>query len=859
MWWAGCVEQAPPLDYGDPTALSAPTTQDGVTVALLAPRAGEPPERPRVEVIVQAAARDPEASVRVELVATGARWEAEARGDDLFAAPDLPLAHGRNVLDVIVTAADGRRRRVRYPILYDAPAPGLRITGLSRVDDADACLSDAPLAAATTAQRAVCVQGVLTRAPEDAADLPPLTLTTPSGQTRAIPTDAQGRFTLTSPLLADQPNAISLSWGQDVATITVVQDSTPPQLSVADTLPPAPGDDRQRLNTQAPTITLRGTLATPEDVVDLWLEDAQGARQPIPIAADWSLDVPVEPGTSALDVVAEDRAGNQARVGLAISRARVITLRGPLADQGAATIRLDQSGLKALLTPEEQAEVALITVPLRPTILRALQAIQDPERFGVDTSAWGQDEQNVYRLLNMTPDTADLTGSSIEALLQIGSAVGLPTPRMVADLLPIELDDTFLSLEVMADVVLDLLVATHPNATLDMQTGEPVLVLTLFDALDGLRGLGARFGPRGDHPGFLRPETQAKVLEPGFQLALKARSRLVRHDGVHLASGSKNFLYILPPGSAPDGALLEFDFLDPETFSIVGLTDAPKVSLSLFMSEHDGLLLPGASREAGADPQRPGFARGDGAVWGLPPWSLERLIAEAAYRQYHDSYAAEGYQKTARYDAGSITDAAVVTWERGWLTLTTAGGIGDPPAPLYAWDMIMEIAQLRLHDGGLGEGDVSLGVSLEDLEIGLRADEVIEAVRPVMQAQQEKLSELFVGQVVAARCDVFLAAGDAPTRAILMFRAPEDGPGPYPYASPGFFGEASLAPASKLSSAGAVPGTTDTTHEKLVVRAGDRVFAQGDDGRAYAIDVVAVEGGEARVIASPAAEVGEGR
>ena len=75
-----------------------------------------------------------------------------------------------------------------------------------------------------------------------------------------------------------------------------------------------------------------------------------------------------------------------------------------------------------------------------------------------------------------TPDTADLSGSSIEELTNITSALGYPVPRILADILDIEVTQTFLPCELVAEVMLENLIGTHPNIVRDTQ-GEIVIEL----------------------------------------------------------------------------------------------------------------------------------------------------------------------------------------------------------------------------------------------------------------------------------------------------------------------------------------------------------------------------------------------
>ena len=106
--------------------------------------------------------------------------------------------------------------------------------------------------------------------------------------------------------------------------------------------------------------------------------------------------------------------------------------------------------------------------------------------------------RNMQRLLSMTPDNADLSGTSMEQLIDLAPLLGLAPARILADLMGINVEDTFLSPQVVTEAMVDLVIGTHPNAqtrlgpvTADNPDGVyPVtpgtLPITLQDALTDL-------------------------------------------------------------------------------------------------------------------------------------------------------------------------------------------------------------------------------------------------------------------------------------------------------------------------------------------------------------------------------------
>jgi hypothetical protein len=246
--------------------------------------------------------------------------------------------------------------------------------------------------------------------------------------------------------------------------------------------------------------------------------------------------------------------------------------------------------------------------------------------------------------------------------------------------------------------------------------------------------------------------------------------------------------------------------------------------------------LAGSAQTANPDADNPGFYRGNGQGFDIPTWLFEHIAVESGYREYRSAFAVDAYKRTIAYDAGSIQNAAVVTWDRGWVSITTAGGIGDPPPPLYAWDLLMEVAQVRLHDSGLAEGEGNMAFALENLSIGLTADQLVEKLRPKLHEQESELSELFVGELglAASSADLFYAPAQGKEGA-LLFRAKGDSEASYDYAKPGFFSDDKLS--VKVSTLGAAGGVTDDAHEKVPAKLGATYYVGDETGATYAVEI----------------------
>lgn len=844
----GCGSNESEGDYGDPTLLSTPTTDDDIVAWLVSPALVGGLETATPELVI-AAYTETKSPLplnvqigRLEKDASGLDQTLDLRPARADGAPgreqrfklEVPLVHGANRLLVRITTLDRTRvRRLVYPIEYRGDAPGaslsVRAPTPTALADAKACRDAAEIVLGVTAAQMVCVSGTVTTAAGSTPREVALGLAGSTGE--AVTLDEQGRFETVLALPGDQPSVVEMRISDSekrttTARAKVVQDGTPPELAIT---------TRARI-TSNPSLAVEGTASDAYGLSAIEIQSEEGTVLRVGEGSPWSADVLLETGENVLTVVARDVAGNEARLPLSLSRVRTLWLDAARRDDAQTPIEVDRFDLDELLTADDQKSLSLAEIDLLPAIKQALERIREPERFGVDTSRWGDPERNLQRILSMTPDNADLTGTSMEALLNIARAVGLPAGRVLAELLDIGVTDYVVGPDVTAEVLMRQVVGSHPKVRRD-KAGAYVIDVSMYDVFQDMKTLGPRLGPSGAHPGFLEGATEAHVLEPGFLMTLPVRSNLVQYDAVDLSRAAKDFLFL-----QEGDAVLDFDILGGD-FAVVGLADEPTIDLRFVMYEHagPGRLLAGDTREARADPDRPGFFRGDGQGYGVAPWLFEQVAVEAGYQMYGSSFAAKAYKRQLRYDAGSIKDATVIDWNRGWVSIATAGGIGAPPPPLYAWDLLMEVAQVRLHDNGVAEGKAKMAFSLDDLSIGLKAEQLIEKLRPHLAAQESELSDVLAGDIGRAnsRADLFYVTAPRADGA-LLFRAQGKSDVAYPYAKPGFYADAKLS--EKVSTTKATAGVSETAHEKVPAKLGAIYYAQDDTATVYQIEVVARDG-----------------
>ncbi|MFT3928124.1 MAG: hypothetical protein QM778_36685 [Myxococcales bacterium] len=854
----GCASEFTPRDYGDPTSLSTPTEEGGLYAWVEHPKLSETFEGAVPEFVVAAYS---EAEPRLPLRVFIGRLEKDATGVDQAVdmrpaasegepGPDqrfrlkVPLTHGTNRLLIRVETEDQTRvRRLVYALEYRGEAPGLRISvrrpSQAAVDRGNPCSETSELRDAVTSVKQVCVTGQVSTSSGKIAGAE-VFLGLADGPRMSPQLDANGAFALPLTLAENVENTIEVEardpdQRSTMAQFVVTQDSTPPLLEVTSSA----------RETTAASLEVEGTASDPSGIEQVEIQAADGALLELGALSPWKANLLLAQGINAFEVVARDRAGNENRVDLSLTRQRMLWLGEPRRNAGETQIEMDRFNLEDLLDEADQKSLSVVQVDLKPSIKQALERIREPERFGVDTSAWGSAEKNLQRILNMTPDTADLSGTSIEDLLNVANAVGLPSPRILSQLLGRGITDFIVDPDVAADVLTEKLIGTHPNIQQDAN-GAYVIDISLYDVLQNLTTLAPRFGPAGAHPGFLDGQSYSEVLESGFLLSLPVHSNLVQYDAVDLSRSSKDFFFLLN-----GDRVLDFNVLEDQ-FSVVGLKDEPTVNLRIRLKEAPGAMLKGGTnRYASPDAAHPGFYRGNSQGYAVSPWFFEHATVEIGYRMFFDAYANTSYKHELHYDAGSIKDAAVIGWDHGWVHVETAGNIGNVPPDIYAWDLLMEVAQVRLHDNGVAEGMADMAFTLNDLSIGLTADQLVEKLRPRLAEQETKLSELFVGDLglAASSADFFYEPVDG-ADGVLLFRAAGDSEGAYAYPTPGFFGDAALT--QKVSTLAPLGGANDSTHEKVPATVGAKYYAADEKGEPFQIEIVQRDGNRVGVQVSPA-------
>jgi len=459
--------------------------------------------------------------------------------------------------------------------------------------------------------------------------------------------------------------------------------------------------------------------------------------------------------------------------------------------------------------------------------------------------------QNMRKLLVMTPDNANLEGTKLEKMIGLAGAVGIPSPRCLAGMMQIGVTDFAVPFDVVADVFLEHLLGSHPNAKVRkgaVNSDHPdglyevkpkSLPITLGDLVYNFETLPTRFGPVDDHPGFVI--SAAGLADEAFTMKVRASLNALPFKGVDLTSG-----HVASVNSTPSQIDSVFDFNDPKSMSVEGLKDVLELAEMTVRIQENAAFVPGGDSK---DPVR----QGNSAVWDLPEWEFEYLIMEMARTRTTGGEGITTPPIGAHCDeyklATDVVAFSACLDGDGWLEMETFTDIGEPPPPAYFWDMLAEVAQVRLHDpvspGGkpIAEGDADVEFTLKNVQIPIDQDALLESIRGNFAANPAALADLakLLNNNAEGDADFYYYRPRGKDVDYLYFvtqgdlRSDADG-NPvraYSYEHPGFYADADLG--KKLSSTGDVDG--DKTHEKVAITPGMVLYSEDDAGHVFMIAV----------------------
>jgi hypothetical protein len=518
-------------------------------------------------------------------------------------------------------------------------------------------------------------------------------------------------------------------------------------------------------------------------------------------------------------------------------------------------LRLDVSNYEQVLTRADILELPeasrrrlwLFDLPLSggPSAPRSIENAFTQIK-ALDPATLSPASRNLQRLLSMTPETADLEGTSLAELIDLAPLVGISPAQVLSDLMGARADEPILSTEVLAEATLRHVIGSHPNARLrpGPVTAEhpdglyPVapgsLPVTLEDAASNFATLATTFGPydKGGlyHPGFVTGQASSDVLSDDFKITIRANLNALPYKGVDMKLGA-------PASVNPVASQVArlFDFDDPGWLRIEGLGEGvPSVSLTFRVVE-SAEFVPG-----GLSPVPAGL--GSSPATRLPDWTLERIMFESGRLAFAHQNASVSYGRAGEPEP--LFSATVVD---GWQETEALGNLGSPPPPSYLWDVLLEVGQVRLHDDGVAEGEGEVEFTLEGVSVGLDARTIEESIKDNLRADPTSLTDVAADLLDngSGEADVYYVrpSPEAPPERQgdwLFFVTPGDLPEgeggakrPYDYDRPGFYADEALT--QKISTKDEVDG--DVEHEKIKLDELGALYAPGKGGTVYRVDV----------------------
>ncbi len=560
------------------------------------------------------------------------------------------------------------------------------------------------------------------------------------------------------------------------------------------------------------------------------------------------------PTTSATEETANDGFGPE----------QAFELR--LNDNPAGTLKLDMNKAEvAELFGATARDIHLIDVASATLLQETLDAIktacgtawqQDDEdpKHNCDLTPLGQSfkgpnntwesspEYSLIRILTMTPANSRVGGTSIAGLQGLADALGIGGgfAEILAEALGIARTEEFITTPELVLALQQNLLATHPSIAGD-GTQIPI---NLEDALLDLTTLTTKLGPAGEHPGVLAPGFQSfsEVLTPEFRMVAEATSNLRLLDGVDLSLG-KDYMSTIVDLIGPDyDNALEFDFEDPNKFSITGVAPDPRVDMKFAVQESPEFINSCAGDDACKQnlPENADLVKmtWPGSVWALKPWLLESIVATGGRFKYKNRIFKKCYEVLFLCALGA--EVTIGPDPPGWAKFDVFLNLGNPPRDQFAWELINEVAQVALHTppaGAIPEGQANVAFTLLGIPIGIDGPSIAESVRPFLQQQAGKISDLLLGDYKKNNGAVdFYYRRDLDGEPYLFFVNAEDLQDPAmaaAYQRPGFFTCPELSDDCKVSAL-QLQGAGDTTHEKFRLPTGETtLYVQDDTNTVY--------------------------
>jgi len=557
----------------------------------------------------------------------------------------------------------------------------------------------------------------------------------------------------------------------------------------------------------------------------------------------------------------DDRAPEE----LALEETRSVELRYLRLDAKNFVQVLTKADIKAKFPERVLRETWLLDMDLQPLIRNALGILIDTPADEAYTLP--QSSLNMWKLLNMTPANTVLAGSSLAPLLGVGKAVGLAPSLILSDLVDLDPNANIITAELTTQAVIDDVVDTHPNARWrrgPVDAAHPdglfeipnkgSMPVSLYDVVTDFADLTKTFGPASAlpgkpdtaaHPGFISSAAPIVAATDDFSMTVSVNLNALPYKGVDLTTAS-----VASVNSTSSQIADVFDFSSDDWLQIKGLVPELVIGEMTMAIHENPLFIPGGAAKA---PEM----QGDSPAWTLPKYQFEALIADVARRKSADIpdrctiYSPEGdvmmpleAVKVCTGDNGDPDDGSEPPH---WTTISVDDSVildTPPPAPAYFWDILLEVAQIRLHDGGLAEGQADINFTLRDIPAGITTAALEQNIRDNIQKNPAALAAIaeLLNENTEGAADFFyyVAKPDNPEPLRgdwLLFIHPDDLENnssgdpvrPYSYAHPGFYRDPELT--DKASTTAALDG--DTAREKIQLRPDQVLYVEDDTGARF--------------------------
>ena len=215
------------------------------------------------------------------------------------------------------------------------------------------------------------------------------------------------------------------------------------------------------------------------------------------------------------------------------------------------------------------------------------------------------------------------------------------------------------------------------------------------------------------------------------------------------------------------------------------------------------------------------------------------MLIGAAQRAFNGLNSQVSYTSPGKSDP--LFEAVVAG---GWQTISVQGGLGSPPPSSYVWDMLLEIAQVRLHDGNLQEGMANVEFKLENIPLGTDTATLEQLMRENLQQNPYSLIDIAeeIIDTTEGAADFYYYRSSPSNIASrqgdwLFFVNPDDiavddqgkPVREYAYSKVGFFSDPALT--AKVSSLDPLDGDTD--HEKVRMDDHSEVYMSDETGAVF--------------------------